>query len=693
MQVASNFLDSLSVNLALNADNDSPLLKCLKKIISQLGLQKDLSSVENINTLTAVNFTEYSSSLGILFSPVNTTASYDLKKSYFPLLIQTISGGLYVCISRKSGKTYLYDPINACETPIDNINAIDAIVKIWQCSPLHFELTSSYIKLIKSVICNFSKEFMLVFFSGLFLGFFNAATAFIAGYFYSTINQVSQQILLLQLLAAIIFLSGVGLFAYLNNLWIKLLYSKLILYSLPTLFNQLLNLPLLITKNYSSGDLTQRFGDYEQAMSAIVSLSLTILFSFFSLLFLLAYMAYCNLWLAGCFILIGGLFLAIKLAIFPININHIEKHLIAKGKLTSFLSEVFLQIHKIRSANAERKVFKKWLSLLVNIKLHAERSLKIQIILSQLETLAPLFLLLACYYIVYVNTHNNMVLLLQFIICSTQFTDLFSKLSGQLQILIYYIPNLQRIKPLLTGIEVQPENIFVTPQYIDDINFVNVGFKHPVSEQWVLNDINLKISPGQFIGIVGASGSGKSTLFKLLLGFENISTGAITLGNENIKHINWPSIRKQFGVVLQTSNIFPGTILANLSIHKKLTTDEAWELAEAVGLAEDIHTMPMKLFTYISDNAGEAISGGQKQKILIARALSTLPRVLLLDEATSALDETSQDKIFKYLKKLTITRIVIAHRYSTLREADKIYVIDKGTVVDCCSYNDLIKCE
>ena len=541
----------------------------------------------------------------------------------------------------------------------------------------------SYQKLLKFVMTSFGKQCLLVIFTGLVIGFFNAATAALAGSIYSTINQVSQPALLLQLVATTIFLSAVALFSYSNALWVKLLNTNTITLVFPRLFSHILNLPLTVTKHYSSGDLTQRLADYEASITQILSFSVEILLSVFALIFLLGYMAYCDWRIAVCYLVAGFIFMMIKLILFRINIKYIRAQLQGRGKLAGFLSEIFLQIHKIRSANAEQKIFRKWLSLLVDLKIDIEKSVTLEVILAMLETLAPLFLLLSCYYFVYFNNHNNLVLMLQFIICATQFIDLFSRLSMQLLAIIHYIPNLQRISPLLIDEPPKNINLFVNQNLQGEIVFAGVSYRVSPTEPWILKDVNLKIAPGQFIGILGASGSGKSTLFKLLLGFEPVTAGIITLDNENISHVDWRSMRKQFGVVLQSSNIFPGTILANLSIHQQLTMEEAWELAEAVGLTKDIHNMPMKMFTYISDNAGEAISGGQKQKILMARALASKPRIMLLDEATSALDEASQTRIFQHLEKLTITRFVIAHRLTTLAGADKIYVMDGGRIKLC----------
>jgi ABC-type bacteriocin/lantibiotic exporter with double-glycine peptidase domain len=176
----------------------------------------------------------------------------------------------------------------------------------------------------------------------------------------------------------------------------------------------------------------------------------------------------------------------------------------------------------------------------------------------------------------------------------------------------------------------------------------------------------------------------------LLLGFDEATAGNILFDNQSISQFNAGELRKQIGVVLQTTNIFPGTLFSNLAAFSGITHERAWELARLVGLDDEINAMPMKMHTYVSDNAGESLSGGQKQKILIARALAAKPRILLLDEATSALDNHSQALIFANLRLLNITRVVIAHRYSTIKDADLIVRLENGRIIDQGSYSDLV---
>ena len=151
------------------------------------------------------------------------------------------------------------------------------------------------------------------------------------------------------------------------------------------------------------------------------------------------------------------------------------------------------------------------------------------------------------------------------------------------------------------------------------------------------------------------------------------------------------SVRKQIGTVMQDGKLFQGSVFENISIAKPtISVDEAWEAAEVAGIAEDIRKMPMGMHTQISGVAG-GISGGQKQRLMIARAVAPKPKILFLDEATSALDNITQKQVSDALEKLKCTRIVIAHRLSTIRHCDRIIVIDGGKIVEDGDYDTLMR--
>ena len=214
---------------------------------------------------------------------------------------------------------------------------------------------------------------------------------------------------------------------------------------------------------------------------------------------------------------------------------------------------------------------------------------------------------------------------------------------------------------------------------------------HGYGEVPVLQNLNLTVKPGEFVVLVGPSGCGNSTLLRLLLGFEDLETGVIQYDGMDLKGLDASSVRRQMGVVLQSSFPFRGDILSNIIGSKPLTIDDAWEAARLSGLDQDIKQMPMGMHTVITESGG--ISGGQRQRLMIARAIVSRPRILLFDEATSALDNQTQAIVTRSVDSLKATRVVIAHRLSTVMHADKIIVLDQGKVVQSGAYAELIQQE
>ena len=204
----------------------------------------------------------------------------------------------------------------------------------------------------------------------------------------------------------------------------------------------------------------------------------------------------------------------------------------------------------------------------------------------------------------------------------------------------------------------------------------------------VLKGVSIHIAPGEFVGIIGPSGCGKSTLLRLLLGFETPLSGEIAYDGHNLNDVNPLDIRKQMGVVLQESNLFSGSIFENIvcgGLFSKKDVERALQLS---GFDQDLDSFPMGLHTIIT-SGGATISGGQRQRLLIARALIGHPKILFFDEATSALDNKTQDTVSRYIDELEVSRFVIAHRLSTLKNADRIYVIDKGIIVQHGTFQGL----
>jgi NHLM bacteriocin system ABC transporter ATP-binding protein len=218
----------------------------------------------------------------------------------------------------------------------------------------------------------------------------------------------------------------------------------------------------------------------------------------------------------------------------------------------------------------------------------------------------------------------------------------------------------------------------------------NVTFRYRQDGPLILDRVSIQANPGECIALTGPSGSGKSTLISLMLRFENPHSGAVYFDGRDLCSLDIRAVRRQIGVVTQDGRVLNGSILENICGGSGQSVEAAWEAARAAGLAEDIEQMPMGIHTRVSDGGGN-LSGGQRQRLLIARALVSKPPILIFDEATSALDNRTQAIVSESLKRLKATRILVAHRLSTLRSADRIYVIEKGRVIQEGTYDQLVK--
>lgn len=224
-----------------------------------------------------------------------------------------------------------------------------------------------------------------------------------------------------------------------------------------------------------------------------------------------------------------------------------------------------------------------------------------------------------------------------------------------------------------------------------NIDVHSVSFRYTDDGPLILDDLSLSIKQGEYVALVGASGCGKSTLMRILLGFEKPQKGAVYYDNHELSGLDIHSVRQQIGVVMQNATLFADDIFSNIAVCAPwITLEEAWEVAEKAGIADDIRAMPMGMFTILSEDGG-GISGGQKQRLMIARALAGDPRIIMFDEATSALDNITQSIVIETLNRMSCTRIVIAHRLSTVINCDRIIVLDRGKIAEEGNYKELME--
>ncbi len=347
-------------------------------------------------------------------------------------------------------------------------------------------------------------------------------------------------------------------------------------------------------------------------------------------------------------------------------------------------------VQKIKLSGAEKRAFARWGNLFAEdarLSYDPPMFLKINGVISSAISLVGTL-------VMYYFSISSGVSVADYYAFNTAYgmvSGAFMSLAGIALTVAQIKPITDMVKPILEAVPEISEGKQVITRLSGGIELNNVSFRYNENMPLVVDDMSLKIRPGQYVAIVGTTGCGKSTLMRLMLGFETPQKGAVYFDGKDISGVDLKSLRRNIGVVMQNGKLFSGDIFSNITISAPwLTMDEAWRAAELSGIADDIRRMPMGMHTIISEGSG-GVSGGQRQRLMIARAIAPKPKVLMFDEATSALDNLTQKTVSESLDGLKCTRIVIAHRLSTIKQCDRIIVLDKGKIIEDGTYNELIE--
>ena len=453
---------------------------------------------------------------------------------------------------------------------------------------------------------------------------------------------------------------------------------------------RILSLPPDFFKKYSSGELSNRSGYINGLCSQIMNMFLTTgLASILSITYIFQIFAYAPALVAPALI-ITLLTLVITIIQIFAQMKITKQQMENASKEMGLSYQLISGIQKIKLSGAEQRAFAKWGKLYAkSAKLLYNPPLFLKI--SSVITLAVSLVGTIVMYSLAIKTNVSVAEYYAFNSAYGMVNSAFLALAGIATGLALIRPTLEMAKPIM---EAEPE-ISVDKQVVTrlsgGIELNNVTFRYTEDMPPVLDNLSLKIRPGQYVAIVGKTGCGKSTLMRIMLGFETPQKGAVYYDGRDIKKLDLKSLRRKIGAVMQNGKLFTGDIFSNITISAPwLTLDDAWEAAEIAGMAEDIRLMPMGMNTLISEGQG-GISGGQRQRLLIARAVAPKPRILMFDEATSALDNITQKQVSEALDRMKCTRIVIAHRLSTIRQCDRIIVLDNGRIVEDGTYDELIE--
>ncbi len=459
-------------------------------------------------------------------------------------------------------------------------------------------------------------------------------------------------------------------------------------------FRHLLSLPLQFFEQRSNGDLLMRLSSNSMVREIITGQTLSILLDGAMIVVYLLVLAWQSVAFMLAVVVIGVVQLLLLWATNARVQRLVEGDLLAQSEAHSYLVEAMQGIATVKSAGAEQTVFEQWQNLFykqINTTLQRARtSALIDSTLATVQLLTPLILLWLGLQAVNAGTMSIGTMLALNAIAVLALAPL-NALIGQGQRFQVVAAYLERLFDVLQSQPEQPDAAErACPAVSGAIELEHVTFGYDRNAPPVLHDISLQIKPGQKVAIVGKTGSGKTTLAKLLLGLYQPSSGQIRYDGVPLEQCSYQQLRRQFGVVLQDSFLFSGSIRHNISFNQiDASLEQVVLAAQQADIHGDIARMPMGYETRIAEGSN-GISGGQRQRLALARALVQRPPVLILDEATSHLDTTTERIVEAHLSRLDCTRIVIAHRLSTIRDADHILVIDQGRLVEQGTHAELL---
>ena len=499
-------------------------------------------------------------------------------------------------------------------------------------------------------------------------------------------GELAQLVLMLAFTAV-----GVAAFAFSRGLAANRIRTRLGNNLQAAVIDRLLSLPAPFFRQHEAGDLAQRAMGIESILQKVSGTAESAVFGWVFGLFSLCYLFFLDLGLGLLAFALVGLKLIWTLALNYRALLLQRDGAGLSGEIASRVLQILNGIAKLRAQGAENRAFAIWASLFSRQKTLDVRVRRVGITLGTIDGAYGLCCSMSMFAAVaFLTPDMRPGEFIAFSAAFGQFVGATMALSAALTGMLAVIPLYERALPILQTVPESADAAHSPGVLSGAIDVTGVSFRYTADGPDVLSDLSISIRAGEFVALVGPSGCGKSTLCRLLLGFEQAQAGSIYFDGQDLAGLDRVAVRRQVGVVLQNGQLMAGDIFSNIVGASRLGMDDAWEAVKLAGMEEDLRNMPMGMHTMISEG-GSTISGGQKQRLMVARAIVRKPRILLFDEATSALDNTTQAIVTRSIASLKATRIVIAHRLSTIVGADRIFFIDQGRVAEAGTYEQLMQ--
>ena len=542
-------------------------------------------------------------------------------------------------------------------------------------------------------------DFRMLIAMGVLTGALGAMTPYLTGQMIDAAIPQGNRALLVQLsLGMMLATLATAAFKVAQSFAVVRIESKMDLTLQSAVWDRLLDLPSVFFRQYGAGDLAERAAGVN-AIRSVISRS-----GVGGILGSLSSVAYVALMLTYSFKL-TVIAMAITLVLVGLTtfgnyrqLRYQRTESAQRGAISTLVLQLIAGVAKVRVCAAENHAFRVWAQKFATQKRTSFSIGQVQNFVgmtsASFNVISSLGIFAALYYLQLSAkpgepppfTTGEFV---AFNGAFGAFVGAVQSLSDASLSLLRVVPVFERLKPILTTAPETDESKAIPGRLRGEMSVSHLHFRYVQDSPWIIKDVSFKINPGEFVAFVGGSGCGKSTMMRLLLGFEKPALGAVYFDGQDLSTLDTRSVRQQLGVVLQESRVLPTDIFRNIVGTSSHTMEEAWEAARMAGLADDIKDMPMGMHTVVSEGGG-TFSGGQRQRLLIARALVNRPRIIFFDEATSALDNRAQAQVTESMDRLDATRIVIAHRLSTVVNADRIFYFEGGEIREQGTYAELM---
>ena len=599
-----------------------------------------------------------------------------------------------VALLPTSPRSYdVFDPVEQTRTPVDAavMEALSGDAYMFY-APLPERPLDKW-DLIRAALRGCERDLTTIFLMGVAGGLLGLIVPILTGQIFGNIIPGANRPQLLQMAMALVVSALVtAIFQVTRSIAVLRLGGKIDGALQAAVWDRLLALPVSFFRRYTVGDLANRSMGIDTIRELftgnVITSILAAVFSLFSFGLLFHYSWRLALLATGLVIVLMGM----TMGLVWLQLRRQRELLQLQGKISSLLFGLIGGIAKLRVGGAEQRAFSLWAQRFAEQRRLAMKAQRLANIQTTFNSTFGVLTSIAIFATVGFSSAADLPVgeFLAFNAAFGQFLNSAFSMISVFSSVLTMVPIYERLFPILKEVPEVDTSKAVAGELNGEIEFSHVSFRYEEDGPLILDDVSFRAAPGEFIALVGPSGAGKSTCLRLILGFDQPSSGSIYFDGQDLGSLSLQSVRQQLGVVLQSGRPMVGDIFTNIVGSSPLSINDAWEAARMAGLEDDIKAMPMGMHTVISEGA-ETFSGGQRQRLLIARAIVNRPRIILFDEATSALDNRTQEIVSRSLEGLKATRIVIAHRLSTIINADQIYVMQNGRVVEAGTYDELLR--